>query len=116
MALADFVPLVQTTTVTLLSGQTVSPAVDLFGCSLCGLIFPAAFTGATVTFQVSPDNVTYYALNDSANAAISLTVTVSKAYSFSNTVFRGFRFIKIVSASSEGADRIITIQALPSKF
>jgi hypothetical protein len=96
------------------NGSTTSNAVDL-GVSapdggLVGFVMPAAFTGASVSFQVSVDDSTYQALNDSANSAVSVTVTAGKTYGFKADVrscFVGFRFIKFVSASSEGGARTI---------
>lgn len=96
------------------SGSTTSAAVDL-GVSapdggLVGIVMPATFTGASITFQVSADDTTYQALNNASNSAISLTVTQAKSYGFTadiRSALVGWRWIKIVSASSEGGNRSI---------
>jgi hypothetical protein len=97
------------------SGGTTSNAVDL-GVStypdggIVGFVMPATFTGASVSFLVSVDDSTYQALNDSSNAAVSITVTQAKTYGFKadvRSVLAPFRFIKFVSASSEGGARTI---------
>jgi hypothetical protein len=97
------------------SGQTVSGAVDLgivnYNFRLIGLVFPAAFTGANVTFQVSADDVTYQPLHNSTDAALTVTVSAGNSYSFKQdevALIGSWRFMKLVSASPEGAQRTIT--------
>lgn len=92
--------------VTIASGGTASSALK-FGDYAFGIFYiPSAFTGATVTFQTSYDGTTYTTLRDSSNADISYTVTASKSYAFPDEA-SGASYIKIVSASAEGADRTI---------
>lgn len=92
--------------VTIANGATASSALK-FGDYAFGLFFiPSAFTGATVTFQVSYDGTTYVVLKDSSNTDISYTVTASKAYPFPDEA-SGAAYIKIISASAEGAARTI---------
>lgn len=93
---------------TIASGQTASSAILFRGYAQGGFVLPAAFTGATVGFSVSADGVTYGTLYDSANAAVSVTVTQARAYAFPIAVFP-FGYVKIVSASAEGADRSISV-------
>lgn len=96
------------------SGSTTSNAVDL-GVSepdggLVGFVMPATFTGASITFQVSVDDNTYQALYNSSNTQISITVSASRTYGFVTdvrSVFAGWRFVKFISASSEGGARTI---------
>lgn len=97
------------------SGQTVSGAVDLgivhYSSRLIGLVFPASFTGSSVTFQVSADDVTYQPLHNSTDAALTVTVTSGNTYAFKQdevALLGSWRFMKIVSASPEGAQRTIT--------
>lgn len=100
---------------TIASSATVSDGLwmganpDATG-GLVGFVMPSAFTGASVTFQVSADDSTYQALYDSANAQVSITVVASRTYTFKADVracFQGWPYIKIVSASSEGGARSI---------
>lgn len=106
----------RTITATIANGATTSNSIDLdsYGSDqgLVGLVMPAAFTGASITFNVSLDDVTYQQLFTSANAALSITVTAGKTYSFAQD-FRSeiapYRYIQIVSASSEGAARTILL-------
>lgn len=106
----------RTKTATIASGATTSNSIDLDNYatmeSLMGLVMPAAFTGASISFNVSNDDSTYQQLYNSANAAVSISITAAKNYGFSNDVcqnLRPWRFIQIVSASSEGAERTITL-------
>lgn len=100
---------------TIANGATVSDALFM-GASpnpdggLAGFVMPAAFTGASVTFQVSLDDSTYQALYDSANSQISITVSASRTYALKQDVrsaLQPWPYVKIVSASAEGGARTI---------
>lgn len=93
-------------TATIDNGQTTSGKIDIRYRAGGSFQIPAAFTGASVSFLGSNDDVTYTAVHDSTNTVISQTVTASKGYAFPASVMQ-FRFIKIVSASAEGAARSI---------
>lgn len=93
--------------VTIASGQTTSGAIDLQGLCLCQVIVPAAFTGASISFSSSPNDSTYQALYNASNTLLSLTVTQGRSYNISPQDFAGCRYLKLVSASAEGADRVI---------
>ena len=90
------------------NGATVSAPVYLGDKLPVSLQMPAAFTGATVSFQGSYDGVTYQAIN-TGGAAYSETVAASKNVVLDPSAFLGFRYMKIVSASAEGADRTILV-------
>lgn len=90
------------------NGGTVSDAISFQPFAQGGFVLPAAFTGASVSFQVSIDGVTYVAFYDSANALSSITVTQGRGYAFPIGLF-AFGFVKIVSASAEGAARTIQL-------
>jgi len=76
---------------------------------LVGLDWPAAFTGATVTFQVAdnPDTVPT-ADHDWEGAVYQITVNDGRTCNIDPRVFSGRRYIWIKSASAEAADREIT--------
>jgi len=99
--------------VTILNGGTVSSVADVSNSGhLLGFVMPAAFTGATVGFQVSADGTTYATLYNSSNNAVSITVTQGRAYSFTADILSAlsnWRYVKLVSGSAEGADRDIQI-------
>ena len=100
---------------TIASGSAISDALDMgaspdaFG-GLAGFVMPAAFTGASVTFQVSADDSTYQALYNSSNSQVSITVSASRSYALLQDVrscLQMWRYVKIVSASNEGGARTI---------
>jgi hypothetical protein len=97
-----------TATATIASGQTVGAAFYVGAKVPVSLQMPAAFTGATVSFQGSNDGSTYQAINIGA-AAYSETVTASKNVALDSNILAGFPFLRIVSASAEGADRSIIV-------
>lgn len=106
----------RTITVTIASGETTSNSVDLdsYGSDegLVGFVAPSAFTGASISFNVSLDDVTYQQLFTSANSALSISITAGKTYTFTQDVrseLAPFRYIQFVSASSEGATRTFTL-------
>lgn len=95
-------------TATIASGQTVSGAVYLGDKLPVAVRMPASFTGASITFQGSPDGVTYQAIN-LGGAAYAESVAASKDVQLDPSVFVGYRYLKIVSASAEGAERSLTV-------
>ena len=97
-------------TVTIDQNETVSTAFDSRGFSSFGLLMPSSFTGTTISFQVSHDNSTYNALNNTTGSVISMTVAASKAYSLPIEL-TPWRYFKIVSGSSEAAARTLTLMA-----
>ena len=60
---------------TIASGQTVSDAFDAREFAAFGVVIPTTLTGATISFQVSHDGVTYQVLHkNTADTAWSVTV------------------------------------------
>jgi len=98
----------QTIVVVIANGDTASAVIPFRGYAQAGFQIPSAFTGASVSFNVSADNVTYTPLHDSTNTVISQTVTASKGYSFPQGCFP-WAYVKIVSASAEGGARSILV-------
>ncbi len=94
--------------VTIASSGTESTALDLQGMGLVGMLIPSAFTGASVTFKASIDGTNFYDIYNSDNTQFSITVGTSRWYNLDIRDFLGARYVKIVSASSEGAERTIT--------
>jgi hypothetical protein len=97
-------------TTTIASSGTTSAAVTLKGFSLVGILLPATFTGTTLTFTVSVDCTNYFALKTSTSGT-SLSYTVAQGtYAAINPVdFYGVNCLKIVSGSTEGSARTLTL-------
>ena len=96
------------TTLTIANGQTVSDALYVDEFAAFGLVMPAAFTGTTLTFQVSADDTTYQALYDRYNVAVSMTVAVDRHYDLP-TELASWHSFKLVSGSAEGAARSLVV-------
>lgn len=98
-----------TVPVTIASGATTSNELDIQSALFVAIQMPAAITGAT--FKVHASNVgggTFAEVVDDAGAAISITATAAKNIGLQSAVMAklsAFRFIKLVSASAEGATR-----------
>ena len=98
--------------VTIASGDTVStPTTSLFiaGGIAGAIITPSALTGTALSFQVSYDGTTYTALYATGGTAVSYTVAASRVIPLDPAVFGSFPYLKLVSGSAEGADRVFTI-------
>lgn len=102
--------IVKRATVTIASAGTVSGAVLAADCVAFGLQMPAAFTGTSITFQVSADRgTTFQALYDSTGAnQVTLAVAASRSYDLPAEL-TAFDAFKIVSGSSEGAARSLVV-------
>ena len=104
--------------VTISNGQSLSPAVDLGTGRLKAILMPAAWTAASLSFQASPDGVTYGEAIYQDGTAISATVAAAQYIIVDGTRFEGARYIKIRSGTSgspvnQGADRALTLVASP---
>ena len=99
---------------TILSGTSLSGAVSLSGRAVCGVILPATWTAAVLTFQGSVDGRNFFNLFDSGGVEISATVTVLQFIGLSASDFAGCSHIKVRSGTSgsptnQGADRLLTM-------
>lgn len=100
--------------VTIASSGTTSTALNLLRTyELVGIYTPAALTGTAFTFQASDDGVTYGTVVDAMGANVSITVAVSEYQNISGLGLSGANYIKVVSGSTEGAERTITLVYRP---
>ncbi|SRR6266516_5412520 len=104
-----------TKTVTIVSGTSLSPGVEIGEGVLVAIDVPT-FTSAVITFQVSSDGgVTYRDAYDAAAAEITLgaATTGNRAIAAPATL-NGAWWLKVRSGTSaapvnQGADRVITL-------
>lgn len=89
---------------------TTSEAIYLGGEVLCGIAFPAAMTGTSVSFQVNIAG-TYRAVYDDTGALLTVTVTASAFVPIYTDSFMGAKHLKIVSNASEAAARTLYVVA-----
>jgi len=98
-------------TATIAISTTTSDAVKLFGCTAIGFTTPAALTGTVFTFKGSIDGgITFVDVKDRFNAIVSYTVTINTGYPLDADIFAPYDQIKIVSGSTEVAERLIPIK------
>ena len=95
------------------AGQTASAAIDLSGCTLCGVYVPAAFTGTTLAFQASPDGAAFSRVGDGSGNAYVQSLAPGDFVPVDTAVFAGVRFVKIVSNAAEAAARSLTLAVRP---
>lgn len=95
--------------ITIASGQTTSGSLDLQGRGLVAILMPSTFTGTSISFQISPDNVTFYDCYNTSNTQLTCSVTQGRAYLFLPSDLVAIRYIKIVSNVTEGGTRVLTL-------
>jgi hypothetical protein len=74
---------------------------------LCGLRFPSAFTGSTISFYESASENGTYQKVEWEGTDVEFTVTVDKTVMFDPAKFSGLPWLKIASDGNEAADRTI---------
>lgn len=98
---------------TILNGATNSDTIDWRHYSFGTVKWPAAFTGATVSFVVCDTSTgTFVPLTDDVGTLITLTVSVSKTTPLP-VELAGAAYFQFVSASAEGADRSLVMTCKP---
>ncbi|MEJ0062403.1 MAG: hypothetical protein WDO70_04180 [Alphaproteobacteria bacterium] len=93
------------------AGQAVSQKL---GMRLGGIVMPAAWTAAGLTFQVSADGTSFFDLRDKNDNEVTMTVSAGKAYLLDLADWVTVPWIKIrsgasASAVNQGADRTLTL-------
>jgi len=100
---------ISTPTATVLSGQTVSDAIDCRGLDPVQIEVPSTFDGTTITFQGSSDNVTFQPIYDLTNIQVSLTATASRNYPLWGEL-AGYNYIKLVCGTAQTGDTVFKVQ------
>lgn len=102
------------------NGASLSAAAATGGAALVGILFPAAWTAAAVSFQVSFDGTTFYDLfNQTGEVAIpAAQVAVSRVVMVNPLDFLGAPYLKLRSgltaaAVNQGAARTLTLVTRP---
>ena len=108
---------VETTTVTIANGASLSGAVDLGGRKLVALIMPGTWTAAGLTFQGSVDGTNFFNVYDGATER-ALTVSASYYSALNIADWVGFRWLKVRSgtagsAVNQTAERTLTLVVQP---
>ena len=96
-------------TATILSGQTDSDALDLQGHTIVGIQVPAAITGPTLAILESQTVAGTFRPVNLNGTATTYTATASTTIAVPITNTMCAQFVKIRSASAEGANRSIVV-------
>jgi hypothetical protein len=86
--------------VTISTGSSLSPGVDLDGLTLVAIVMPSTWDGTTITFQVSPNGTDWYNLHDAAGSEVALTVGPSRYIQLDWQRFLGIRYLRIRSGTA----------------
>ncbi len=104
--------------ITIADSGTTSTALELpESYYLAGILKDTTLdTSTAITFTVSMDNVTYYALYDTAGSAVSYTcqAATAEAITFAPTVFFPWKWVKMVVADAQTG--ITTIQCVLRQY
>jgi hypothetical protein len=85
---------------TIANGTSLSGEVDLGALDLVGIQMPAAWTAASMTFQVSVDGgVTWLEHTSSAGTETTFTVAASQYIAVDPTLWRGVNAVKVRSGT-----------------
>lgn len=104
-------------TVTIANGASLSGEVDLEGFALVGIIMPAAWTAAVLTFAAaSGSGGTFNPVYDDAGVEVSAQAAAARSIGVDSAAvaLASFRFLKVRSGTSgaavnQDADRTITL-------
>ena len=87
------------------------------GCSLTGVITPAVWDAADITFRVSNDGTTFYPLFDAAGDEVvipsaSVAIAEARAFALLPENFAGWNYVKIRSGTNALAVNQSAIRSL----
>jgi hypothetical protein len=106
---------------TIAAGQSLSGPVATGVDTLVGLSMPAAWTAASITFQVSPDGgTTWQELYDGAGNEITITSAAGQFIQMTSYLWRGMNMFRLRSGTSvapvvQVAAAVITLIARPEQ-
>ncbi|HEY1311910.1 MAG TPA: hypothetical protein VGF02_13260 [Pseudolabrys sp.] len=87
-------------TATIAAGTSLSVEVPLGEKTLVGIVMPAAWTAAGLTFQATPDDANFYELYDGAGNEVTLTAAAGQFLQVDPTRWRGITGIKLRSGTA----------------
>ncbi len=91
-------------TCTIADSETTSDAVKVEGTYVVGVIVPVGWSGgASVSFQFSQDNSTYYIALDDSATALSVTLTANRLHAFGGDLVSQFMAANYVKVTAAGA-------------
>ena len=107
-------PSLKIQTATIASGAALSETKLMSGCVLAGIVMPAAWTAADLTFQVSLEGSTFVPLYDANGVEVSVKAAASRQIQVQPADFAGVRYLKLQSGLTgatvnQAADRAVTL-------
>jgi hypothetical protein len=101
-----------------LSGATSFP-LDQDGYQITGIVMPAAWDAAGLTFQGSVDDTTYGNVVDATGAEVSATVAAGQYLAVPPALLQGISYLKLRSGTSavpvvQAAKRDLTLVLSPA--
>ncbi len=100
-ATSDVIDVMPPVTATIEQGQSLSAAIDLgVGAQAARMTLPAAWTGNTVTFQVSTDGLTFYEMLDDVDQPVLANVGPDYSVALTPETWGGVRYLKVRSGMS----------------
>ena len=105
-----------TLTAVIANGQSLSAAALTDGAELVGMVMPAAWTTANITFQASADGSTYNDLYDQYGTEINVPAGASRYIALNPGDFAGIKSVKVRSGTTgapvaQGAERTVQLVA-----
>lgn len=89
---------------TIAAGQSLSAEIDLGAMTLVGIAMPAAWTAASLTFQISFDGgVTWLEHYNSSGSETTFTVATGQYIAVDPTLWRGVNALKVRSGTAAAA-------------
>ena len=86
--------------VTIAAGQSLSPQIDIGPGKLAGIVVPANWTAASLTFQVSPDGgTTWFEHYSSAGSETIFTAAAGDYLAVDQTLWQGVVSLKLRSGT-----------------
>lgn len=89
--------------VTIANGASVSSSAYLDGAALLRIVMPSSWTAASLTFQVSADDSTWYDLYDANGEYTINTAAASRAIVLSPSDFAAMRYVRLRSGTAAAA-------------
>jgi hypothetical protein len=96
------------------NGESLSEAIALYGLRIVGIMMPALWTAAGITFQGSPDGQTFYNVYDSDGNEVEFSAAQARFITVFSAYTAGFPFCKVRSGNAgtpvaQGADRTLKL-------
>ena len=90
---------------------TNSSSINADNMLLCGVVFPAAMTGTTITFDYSVDGSNWVDVFETDGTEVSYTVSAGNVVRVdpSGWAFASNGYLRITSGATEAADRKIKL-------